>query len=269
MSFSLRVRILGCGTSTGVPIIGCSCRVCQSIEPKNARLRSSLLVEIQSPALRFVIDTTPEFRIQMLRERVSQLDGVFMTHTHADHCHGFDDLRAFYFWHPRAMPVYMSHGHAQDFQRRFPYLFQKTGYLGTVASVALHTLSQEAFQVEGVTIEHAELPHGSTVSTAYRIGSFAYATDFQYVPEAVIERWKGKIHTMVASGLRFHPHPTHSSIPETIELFRRLGVKRGILSHLTHDVDYVRDSVGLPSGVELAYDGMVLDVLPLIGGAIA
>ncbi len=260
MSFSLRVRVLGCGTSTGVPIIGCGCRVCQSIDPKNSRLRSSILVEVRSPALRLVIDTTPEFRLQMLRERVAHLDGVLMTHTHADHCHGFDDLRAFYFWHHRAIPVWMAHGHVQDFQRRFPYLFQKTGYLGTVASVSLHTLSHRAFQVEGMSIEHAELPHGSTVSTAYRIGAFAYATDFQYFPDAVIERWKGKIHTMVASGLRFQPHPTHSSIPETIELFRRLEVKRGILTHLTHDVEYIRDSAGLPAGIELAYDGMVVDL---------
>ncbi len=196
----------------------------------------------------------------MLRERVTHLDGVLMTHTHADHCHGFDDLRAFYFWNHRAIPVWMAHAHVQDFQKRFPYLFQKTGYLGTVALISLHTLSQGAFQIEGVPIEHTELPHGSTVSTAYRIGSFAYATDFQFFPDAVIEAWKGKIHTMVASGLRFQPHPTHSSIPETIELFRRLGVKRGILTHLTHDVEYVRDSIGLPAGVELAYDGMTIDL---------
>jgi len=207
-----------------------------------------------------VIDTTPEFRLQMLHAGICDLDGVFMTHTHADHCHGFDDLRAFHFWNKKTTPVWMAAVHVQDFQRRFPYLFQKTSYLGTTASVEIHTLAKSPFQIAGVEVEHAELPHGSTVSTTYKIGAFAYATDFQYFPDELIARWKGKIHTMVASGLRFKSHPTHSSISETTELFRQLGVKRGIITHLTHDVEYIRDSKTLPPGVEFAFDGMTLDL---------
>lgn len=256
----LKITILGSGTSTGVPTIGCKCKVCTSDDPKEKRLRSSILMTRQDTQENLVIDTTPDFRMQMLNAKVHTLQHVLYTHTHADHCHGFDDLRAFYFLNQKPVHCYLSPEMLEEFKCRFSYAFTNTGYLGTAPQVVVKPIPNQPFSINGLEIDTIRLPHGSVLTTGFRFGSFAYITDFKEFPWEYRSLWKNKVHTMVASGLRFRSHPTHSSIDETITLFKDLGVKKGIITHLSHEVDYKRDQSSLPSHVSFAYDGLCFDV---------
>ena len=255
----MRITLLGTGTSTGVPIIGCPCSVCHSKDPRDQRTRTSLAIVTEASKV-IIIDTTPEFRIQMLRENLTTVDSVLYTHIHADHCHGFDDLRAIYFRTKRSVPCYLPQEMMAEFRSRFDYAFRDTGYLGTKPQVELIATPEGTFSLHGLEFEAVRLPHGSVSTVGFRSGRFAYATDFKAFPDHVIEAWRGKIDVMVASGIHFGQHPTHSVIPETTELFKKLGVKRGILTHLAHDVDIRRDLSRLPAYVEFGYDGLSFEI---------
>jgi phosphoribosyl 1,2-cyclic phosphate phosphodiesterase len=258
---SLKVTILGSGTSTGVPVIACSCAVCQGTNPYNKRLRSSILLSLPDNGPNIVVDTSTDFRSQMLSAKTTHLEYVLFTHTHADHCHGFDDLRAFFFQSRQPVNCYLSPEHLGELKERFSYAFQNSGYHGTAPQAEVFTFHDRTpFHLHGLEIDPVRLPHGHTHSYGFRFGNFAYATDFKFFPLEIIARWKGKIHTMVASGLHFRPHATHSSVPETIALFEQLEVTQGIITHLSHEVDYPRDLKKLPPHIRFAYDGMFFDV---------
>ena len=252
----IKVTVLGSGTSTGVPVIACQCSVCLSPSPFNKRTRASLLISNLLTDKNLIIDTSPDFRAQVLRHDVRHLEYVLFTHTHADHLHGLDDLRAFNFYHKTPVECWIASRHVSELKDRFSYVFKPTKYMGTKPHILLHELADSAFRVGDYDVEMVEVPHGDNLTSAYRFGSFAYATDFKKFPEEIIERWKGKVKFFIASGIGFKEHPTHSSVPETIKLFERLGVSKGIITHLSHGVDYERDKVHLPSHVEYAYDGM-------------
>ncbi len=255
-----RVVILGSGTSTGVPVIGCSCDVCQSNDPKNKRTRASILLETVD-GKQFVIDTGPDFRAQMLGAGIRSIDALFYTHLHADHCHGFDDLRAFYFWDKSPIPTYLAKDFSVELPQRFYYAFSDSGYPGATPNLNLNIIPDDGvFDVGGVEVETFRVAHGNVMTSVFRFGSFAYATDFKTFSGSQIEQWRGKIKVMVASGVHFDAHPTHSTIPETIELFDKLEVERGVISHLSHKISYLRDGAGLPKKVSLAYDGMDIDL---------
>ena len=259
---TLKVDILGCGTSTGVPVLGCSCRVCLGGKPKNQRWRASILIRTPSD-IPIVVDTGPEFRLQALRAGINRLQHVIYTHLHADHSHGFDDLRGLFFNSQKQIQCWLHPECIKELRHRFHYAFEDTGYLGGRPDIQL-----EPFPVESGTVTIADIevetflvPHGNAMTNILRIGKFAYATDFKSFTEEAIRAWRGKIHTMVASGLRWREHKTHSTIAETIDLFAKLKVERGIITHMNHEIDFDEDSLKLPSGVELAYDGMQL-VIP-------
>lgn len=254
----LKITVLGSGTSTGVPVIGCNCDVCLSKDPYNKRFRSSIAIENLANQKRLVIDTTPDFRSQVLQNHIKTLDAVLYTHTHADHCHGFDDLRGFYFTSKKPVTCFLDPIHKEEIIERFSYAFFDTGYLGTAPQVNVVDILDDPFDCIGLEVDPVRLPHGSVQTLAFRFGSFAYATDFKNFPEHAIQRWKGKIHTMIASGLHFTPHPAHSVIPETIELFNQLGVERGIITHLSHKIEHHKDAIRLPSHVSFAYDGQTI-----------
>lgn len=211
-----------------------------------------------------VIDTGPDFRMQMLKHQVKSLEHVLYTHTHADHCHGFDDLRAFYFHQRKPVHCHLHERHMDDFKTRFAYAFDPRPTPNSRPQVVLHPFREETFSIalEDLTldIESALLPHGTGETAAFKIGPFVYATDFKTIPASVRTRWRNQVHTLIASGVRFHPHPTHSSVPETIEIMADLGVRHGIITHLGHEIDYLRDGPALPPGIFLAYDGMTIDV---------
>ena len=258
---SLRVTILGCGTSTGVPVLGCVCPVCKSENPKNQRWRASILVRTGS-GIPIVVDTGPEFRLQALRAGITSLQNVIYTHLHADHCHGFDDLRGLYFNSQKQINCWLHPEYVKELHHRFHYAFQDTGYLGGRPDIQLNPFPTVSGKVEiaGIEVETFLVPHGNAMTNILRFGRFAYATDFKaFTPEA-IHAWRGKIHTLVASGLRWREHKTHSTIDETIELFRELRVERGVITHMNHEIDFDVDSKKLPSGVELAFDGLEIEV---------
>ncbi len=254
----MKAIILGSGTSTGVPVIGCTCLVCKSSDIRNKRTRASIAVQKDGQTL--LVDTSPEMRLQVLSAGIDSLSAVLYTHTHADHTQGFDDLRAFYFKKRQALDCFLMDEYHEEFRERFRYAFEDTGYLGATPQVNLRSMPESQFQLGAFDIEPVSLPHGHVRTCGFRFGEFAYATDFKGFPPDVISRWKGRIHTLVASGIHFGTHKTHNVIPETIDLFRELGVKRGIISHLAHDVDYAKHSRDLPSGVEFAFDGMTIDL---------
>ena len=256
----MQVTVLGCGTSTGVPVIACPCAVCHSNNPKNNRTRSSLLIRTDS-GKNIVVDTGPEFRIQALRESLTSLDAVLYTHLHADHCHGFDDVRAFRFLDRRPISCYMARDFQEEFRQRFAYAFTDLGYAGTRPEVDMYEIPDDGiFTVGGQEVESFRVAHGVVQTSVFRFESFAYATDYKAFTEEQIERWRGKVRVMISSGIHFRDHPSHSTIPQTLALFEKLEVEHGIISHLSHEVDFERDRSKLPAHVEFAYDGMKLSI---------
>jgi phosphoribosyl 1,2-cyclic phosphate phosphodiesterase len=258
----VKIQILGSGTSTGVPVIACNCPVCTSTEPKNKRTRAS--VAISEGDRLILVDTSPEMRLQVLGAGIKALDAVLYTHLHADHSAGFDDLRAFFFRSRGPIDLYMLPQYIPEMRTRFSYAFENTGYQGAVPSVTLHPIPESSFTVAGFDIEPVRLAHGHVETCGFRFGRFLYATDFKRFPDFIVEKWRGKIDVMVASGIHFGTHQAHSVIPETLALFEALGVKRGIISHLAHDVDYAKHSALLPAHVEFAFDGMTIDLKGLV-----
>ena len=255
---TIKVTVLGSGTSTGVPVIGCQCEVCTSEAPENKRTRASMLVEVGDKT--FLIDTSPDFRGQILRAGCDKVDAVLFTHTHADHLHGFDDLRALSFRTKATIPAYSSSEHLATIKHRFEYAFSETGYDGSVPKVELVPVCDGVNQISGVEVDVVTLPHGHMNTLAFRFGKFAYATDFKTFTSEAFEAWHGKIDVMVISGLHFGTHSSHSTIPESIEILKKLGVKRGFISHLAHNVDYWRDQDKLPEFCQYAFDGMKLQI---------
>jgi phosphoribosyl 1,2-cyclic phosphate phosphodiesterase len=246
-----QVTILGSGTSTGVPMLGCSCAVCRSADPRDRRTRCSALVSCGDR--RIVIDTATDFRQQALREGLSHVDAVLYTHAHADHIHGIDDLRAFNITSGADIPIYAPPGIMAVIRRNFRYIFSGEVQPGFRPRLISWDVGG-AFVLCGLPVQPILLQHGADRSFGYRIGSFAYITDCNDIPEESLERL-GNLDVLVIDGLRFRSHPTHYSIPEAIEISRRLGARRTVLTHLCHEVDHVRDGSSLPEGVELAFDG--------------
>ena len=255
MTTQAQATILGSGTSTGVPVIGCACLVCKSTDPFDQRMRSSLLLTLPD-GNNLVIDTGPDFRAQMLHAKVAKLEHVLYTHTHADHCHGFDDLRAFHFNGQNSVYCYVAKRHANEFRQKFAYAFRDTGYIGTKLQVTLVEFDETPFALLGLEVEPAYAVHGNVQSAVFRIGRFAYATDFKFFSPELIARWRGKIDTMVASGIHYGDHPTHSCIQQTIALMAALQVKQGYITHISHKIMHARDQSGLPPGISFAYDGL-------------
>jgi len=246
--------ILGSGTSTGVPVIGCDCPVCRSGVPENNRTRCSLLLCCGDS--RVLIDTATDLRQQALREDIRRIDAVLYTHTHADHVHGIDDLRIFNLRTRAAIPVYGSAETMATLAGNFSYVFTNKQD-GAFRPLLQLTTIQGPFQLNGIEIIPLPLQHGAGEALGYRVGDLAYLTDCNGIPEATYEALHG-VRTVIIDALRFQPHDTHFTIIEAIAAARRIGASRTVLTHLSHDVDYFAHGAQLPAGVELAYDGQRL-----------
>jgi phosphoribosyl 1,2-cyclic phosphate phosphodiesterase len=253
---TLRVTMLGSGTSTGVPVIGCNCAVCTSTDPRNQRLRPGLWLEL--PAGSLLIDTPIDLRLQALTHRIPRVDAVLFTHAHVDHTFGLDDLRIYNFRQRAAIPCYGSTETLARLRQTFAYCFEPGQEGGGKPRLDLVPVDGR-FEVLGSEVLPIPVWHGETEVLGYRLGGFAYVTDVSRIPETSFALLAG-VEVLILGALRWRPHPTHFSIGEAIVAAQRIGARRTLFTHLTHDVDATALREPLPAGIELGHDGLVLEL---------
>jgi phosphoribosyl 1,2-cyclic phosphate phosphodiesterase len=251
-----RLTVLGSGTSMGVPTIGCECAVCSSSDPHDRRTRPSVLIEYADRVV--LIDTTPDFREQAIRERIRRLDAVLYTHTHADHLLGIDDLRPLSFLHkPGKLPLY-AHPAAADFIRNmFRYIFEGNYKFGGLAQVELKPMDGPV-DLFGAQFAPVAVIHGDTEIFGFRFGAAAYLTDHSEIPEASFSKLEN-LDVLFLDALRYAPHPTHSTVENSLRIVERLKPKRAFFTHISHDLPHEATNATLPPHVRLAHDGMKLE----------
>lgn len=252
------LTVLGSGTSMGVPTIGCDCEVCTSADPHDRRTRPSVMVQWDGHTV--LIDTTPDFREQAIRENIRKIDAVLYTHGHADHILGLDDVRPLSF--PRVtgggkIPLYASEGTAAVLRSVFRYIFQGDYKYGGLAQVELRPVDGP-LNLFGATFTPLIVHHGDAPIEGYRFGSAAYLTDFSAVPEATLAQLQG-LDVLFLDALRHHPHPTHSTVGNSLQLVERLQPKRAFFTHISHDLPHEETNASLPPNVRLAHDGLKLE----------
>lgn len=258
-----RVTLLGTGTSTGVPVIGCTCPTCTSEDPRDQRLRCACYVEVDGLGL--LIDVGPDFRQQALRSRLPRIDAVLFTHHHFDHVTGLDDLRPFFFRNPAPIPCFAPPNTAEVLQQMFRYIFVERTYPG-ISKLELHAIAPEPFCIPSrddpsTTVAVRPLPafHGQLPIYGYRIGRFAYLTDTSHLPEATFDQLTD-LDVLVLDALRDSPHPTHFSFEEAVAAAQRIGARQTYFIHMTHSVLHAEANAALPPGVSLGYDGLAFEV---------
>ena len=253
----MKVTFLGTGTSQGVPLIGCTCKVCTSSDPKDGRLRSSVMIEHKNTTI--VIDTGPDFRQQMLREKVTKLDAVVFTHEHKDHTAGLDEVRAFNFINQMVMPVYATERVQEALKSAFSYIFADLDYPG-IPKIKLHTFNDNPFVVGDIQIQPINVLHYKLPVKAFRIGNFTYITDANFISEEEKEKIKGS-EVVVINALRRNEHISHFTFNEAIDLANELGAKKTYFTHISHQLG-LHDEVTLelPDHIELGYDGLQIEV---------
>lgn len=250
------VTFLGTGTSTGVPVVGCHCRICTSEEPKNKRLRQS--VKIEAGGKHFLIDTTPDLRLQLLRDPMPRLDFVLFTHSHSDHLMGLDDIRPFNFRQREPIRAYANPNTAKAIRRAFSYIWDDATQIGGGKPQLDLVEVDEPFAHDGVEITPIPVTHGDWTILGFRIGNFAYITDTNGIPPASMKLLEG-VEILALDGLRpAPPHPTHFTIDQAIRCAREINPQVTYLIHLTHDIDHHALEATLPEGIRLAYDGLQL-----------
>lgn len=250
------LTVLGSGTSMGVPTVGCDCDVCHSSDPRDRRTRPSVMVEYGGATV--LIDTTPDFREQAIREQIRKIDAVLYTHAHADHVLGLDDLRPLSFRHkPNKLPLY-ARPEAADFLRNmFRYIFDADYKFGGLAEVELRPITG-TIELFGARFEPVRVIHGESEIYGFRFGSAAYLTDHSDIPEASFVCLEG-LDVLFLDALRHKPHPTHSTVTNSLRIVERLKPKRAFFTHICHDLPHAATNASLPSHVQLAYDGMRLE----------
>lgn len=254
---SIKVTFLGTGTSQGVPVIGCDCEVCTSANPKDNRLRSSILIETQGKVI--CVDSGPDFRQQMLREKVQQLDAIVYTHEHKDHTAGMDDVRAFNFKQKRPMDLFVDDNVEACLKREYSYAFAENPYPG-VPRLNLIKIKNEPFEVEGIDFQPVQLMHYKLPVFGFRIGDFAYCTDVNYIADEEKEKLKG-LDVLVLTALRKEEHISHFNLEQALALIKELKPKQAYLTHISHYLGLHNEvSKELPDNVELSYDGLKIEI---------
>jgi phosphoribosyl 1,2-cyclic phosphate phosphodiesterase len=252
---SMKITILGSGTSTGIPMVGCHCAVCASHDPRDKRTRASILVEHAGKHI--VIDTSTDLRCQALREGLPRIDAILFTHNHADHINGIDDLRGFHFIHKQVIPCYGSRETLDAIKIKFGYIFKGLESAGYAPLMEAHAISRP-FALFGLSVTPIPLLHGSTPTTGYRIGDVAYLTDCSEIPPASRELLGG-LKLLIIDALRYTPHPFHLNIEGALQVVQELQPEQTLFTHLTHEVAH-GDGARLPAGITFAYDGMVWEL---------
>ena len=253
-----RVIVLGCGTSTGGPAIGCTDPVCLSDDPRNKRLRPSILVQNEASTL--LVDTGPDLRQQALNHDIRRVDAVVYTHFHADHTHGIDDLRVFNFLMKRPIPCYAYPNTAKILRRNFSYIFgDKPDTTGFRPQLALHEVDGAPFEAGGFRVRPLDLEHGGARVMGLRIGDFAYATDCNAIPPASMEVLRG-VRVFILDALRHREHPSHFTVKQALQVVRELKPERTYFTHTNYELEYHATNRQLPPGVEMAYDGLAFEI---------
>lgn len=259
-AFKLAVTVLGSGTSQGVPMIGCRCAVCQSTDPRDKRTRSSIY--LATPQVKILVDATPDLRQQALRENLDHLDAVLLTHPHADHIMGFDDLRRFCEIQSGPLPIYGSAETLENMERIFFYAFNPKKLVPGYVHVLPHVVTGP-FELGGIEMTPLPVPHGavSTLGFLFSRGGrklLAYLSDCAMVPDPIRALISG-VEVLIIDGLRDKPHPTHLTVSGAVEVALAVGAGRSFLTHQTHEKRHVDRMLELPAGIEVAYDGMKLE----------
>lgn len=254
ISQNSQVTILGCGTSTGAPLLTCRCETCLSKNPRNHRLRASIV--IQAGRKVFLIDTSPDLRSQALHNKLHWIDAVLYTHPHADHLHGIDELRTYNFLMGRSIPVYANEWTLKEVKKKFGYIFQNTQEGGGKPHLSLHCIEKPT-AIGGVKVIPLPVIHGKWEVLGYRIKDIAYITDCSYVPDATLKLLR-KLDVLVLDCLRYTNHPTHLNVDQALELAKKIGARRTYFTHMGHEIEYQRFAKSLPRGMFPAYDGLVI-----------
>lgn len=256
MSVSLRITFLGTGTSSGVPMIGCHCEVCASTDQKDKRLRSSVLIE--SPKIKLVIDTTPDFRTQMLRINNDTLNAVLFTHPHKDHIGGLDDIRPYNYFMQQPMDVYANSMTTEALMREFAYAFADKKYPG-IPEINLVTIDEQPFQIGDIPVTPIRVWHHKMPVFGYRLGDFTYITDANRIEDSEKEKIKGS-KIMVVNALRREQHISHYTVDEATALVNELQVPQAYFTHLSHQLGKHNEvNATLPDHIRLAYDGLAIE----------
>ncbi len=249
------LTVLGSGTSMGVPTIGCTCKVCVSADPRDQRTRPSVLIEYNGHVV--IIDTTPDFRQQAIREKMMRLDAVLYTHGHADHVLGLDDVRPLSFRHASRIPLYADEPTARVVERMFNYIFDASYEYGSLARVQMNRIKGPV-ELFGAVFKPITVLHGKAPITGYRFGSAAYLTDFSSIPEESMRELR-ELDVLFLDALRHKPHPTHSTLEDSLKIVKELKPKRAFFTHMSHDLGHKETNAILPDNVRLSYDGMKLE----------
>jgi phosphoribosyl 1,2-cyclic phosphate phosphodiesterase len=252
----MRLLFMGTGTSHGVPMIGCSCPVCTSPDPRNRRTRSSLLVTCRDKNI--LIDTATELRLQALAANVTRVDAVLYTHFHADHVFGFDDLRRFNQLQGAAIPVYGNVGTIAELKECFAYVFRGCPPKGCSKPRVIPRVITGPFQLFGLPIQPIEVYHGELPILGYRLADVAYITDCSSIPPSQKE-FLHDLDVLILGALRYEPHPTHFNLTQALQLIDELKPRRAWLTHMTHAFDHAQVEKELPGNVRLAYDGLTIE----------
>jgi phosphoribosyl 1,2-cyclic phosphate phosphodiesterase len=253
----LRITVLGSGTSMGVPTIGCHCDVCSSNDPRDNRLRPSILVRYGGRNV--LIDTTPDFRTQALRAKLNRLDAILFTHEHADHIMGLDDVRPFNFRQKGSIPIFGSEETLAAIRRTFQYIFNDDLPESSIPNLETHALDGSTFNLFGLEIRPLRLLHGRCVVYGYRFGTAAYLTDHNEIPAETLQHLSG-LDVLFLDALRHKPHPTHSTVARSMAYAEQLNPRRTYFTHICHELPHARTENALPPHIRLAYDGLEITV---------
>lgn len=254
----MKVIVLGCGTSTGVPSIGCQCAVCTSGHPRNRRLRASIWLEQGGRGI--LVDTTTDLRQQALERQIPRVDAVLYTHAHADHIHGIDELRVYNILQGGVIPCFSSRETVARLRQVFSYIFSEDGTSETFRPQLTTEVIDGPFRLFGQEVIPLPVDHGPGGPVlGFRFGPFAYLTDCVRIPKETLERLEG-LTVLILDALRTRPHPSHMTLEEASRMALRLGAARTYLTHMSHEVDYETANAALPQTVELAYDGLEFEV---------
>lgn len=256
----MRITMLGCGGSAGVPLIGCHCAVCKSENPKNRRTRVSIVVEDKNT--RLLVDTSPDLREQALATGLKTVDAILISHAHADHLHGIDDIRSFNYIKNSSIDLYAEKNDLDEIKQRFGYIFRppvpERGWFR--ASAVGHAIkANQVMTIGTIPVIAFKQVHGATQTLGFRFGNMAYSTDVNDFPEESFHILKG-IDTWIIDCLRYDPAPSHAHLELTLEWIKRIKPRRAILTHMAHELEYETLKKELPKGVEPGYDGMVIEV---------